>query len=82
MKNGKSGTILQLHGLGDAPPKAYGAVVYARVTQRNGDVKTHLVMSKTRVTPTKIVSLPRLELLAAVINSRLLKFVSESLSGS
>ena len=82
MKNGKSGTSLQLHGFGDASPKAYGAVVYARVTQCNGDVETYLVMSKTRVAPTKVVSLPRLELLAAVINSRLLKFVSQSLSDS
>ena len=49
--------------------KKDGAVVYARVTQRNGDVETHLVMSKTRVAPTKVVSLLRLELLAAVINS-------------
>ena len=59
MKNGKSGTSLQLHGFGNTSPKAYGAVVHARVTQRNGDVETHLVMSKTRVAPTKVVSLPR-----------------------
>ena len=82
MKNRKSGTSLQLHGFGDAFPKAYGALVYTRVTECNGDVETHSVMSKTRVAPTKVVSLPGLELLAAVINWRLLKFVSESLSGS
>ena len=69
MKNGKCGTSLHLHGFGDASPKAYCAVVYARVTQHNGNVKTHLVMSKTRVAPTKVVSSPRLELLAAMINS-------------
>jgi len=44
-----------------------------------GKVSTHLVMSKSRVAPTKTVSLPRLGLLAAVINSRLLKFVAASL---
>ena len=39
-------------------------------------------MSKSRVAPTKTVSLPRLELLAAVVNARLLKltFVAESLT--
>ena len=44
-----------------------------------GNVSNHLVMSKSRVAPTKTVTLPRLYLLAAVINSRLLKFVAESL---
>ena len=82
MQNGKFGTSVELHGFGDASPKAYDAVLYVRVTQQNGDVDTHLVMSKTRVAPAKVVSLPRLELLAAVINSRLLKFVAESLSAS
>ena len=37
-------------------------------------------MSKSRVAPTKTVSLPRLELLAGVIHTRLLKFVAESLT--
>ena len=40
-------------------------------------VNSPIVMSKSRVAPIKIVSLPRLELLAAVIK---LKFVAESLS--
>jgi hypothetical protein len=82
MQNGKFGTSVELHGFGDASPKAYDAVLYVRVTQQNGDVDTHLVMSKTRVAPAKVVSLHRFELLAAAINSRLLKFVAESLSAS
>ena len=40
---------------------------------------TQLVMSKSRVAPIKTVSLPRLELLAAVVNSRLISYVSETL---
>ena len=75
-----SSLTIELHGFGDASPKAYGAAVYIRSTDAAGKVSTHLVMSKSRVAPTKTVSLPRLELLAAVINSRLLKFVAESLS--
>ena len=76
---GSSSTI-ELHVFGDASPKAYDAAVYIRSTDAAGKVSTPLVMSKSGVAPTKTVSLPRLELLAAVINSRLLKFVAESLS--
>jgi len=77
MANGRS--IIELHGFGDASPKAYGAAVYIGSMDAAGKVSTHLVMSKSRVAPTKTVSLPRLELLAAVMNSRLLKFVAASL---
>ena len=42
-------------------------------------MNVQLVMSKNRVAPTKRVALPRLELLAAFILSKLLKFVLESL---
>ena len=69
-----------VHGFGDASTKAYGAAVYIRSVDEAGCVSTHLVMSKSRVAPTKTVSLPRLELLAAVLNARLLKFVAESLT--
>jgi len=76
MANGRS--IIELHRFGEKR-KAYGAAVYIRSMDAAGKVLTHLVMSKSRVAPTKTVSLPRLELLAAVINSQLLKFVAESL---
>ena len=45
-----------------------------------GHASTHLVMSRSRVAPAKTVSLPRLELLIAVINARLRKFVAEYLT--
>lgn len=43
-------------------------------------VSNHLIISKSRVVPTKTVLRPRLEFLAAVINSQQLKFVAESQS--
>ena len=55
-------------------------MVYIRSIDEVGEILTRLVMSKSRVAPTKTVSLPRLELLTAVANSRLLTFVAESLS--
>ena len=70
---------VKLHRLGDASPKAYGAAVYVVLKDESGKVNVQLVMSKNRVAPTKRVTLPRLELLAAFILSKLSNFVLESL---
>ena len=70
---------IELHDFGDASPKAYGAAVYIRIADKQGHVSSQLVISKSRVAPIKKVSLPRLELLAAVVNARLLKFVVDTL---
>ncbi|XP_015767460.1 PREDICTED: uncharacterized protein LOC107346196 [Acropora digitifera] len=74
-----SKSIVELHGFGDASPKAYGAAVYIRVIHNVGQVSYKLVMSKSRVAPIKEKSLPRLELFSAVVNARLLKFVVHTL---
>ncbi|KAL9982838.1 hypothetical protein ACROYT_G004947 [Oculina patagonica] len=72
-------STVELHGFGDASPKAYGAAVYIRVIDKLGQASSQLVMSKSRVAPIKEVSLSRLELLAAVVNARLFKFVVDTL---
>ncbi len=56
----------QLHHFSDASELAYGAVSYIRI----GDT-CRLVMSKARLAPIKPVSIPRLELLAAVVATEL-----------
>ncbi|XP_070170444.1 uncharacterized protein [Polyergus mexicanus] len=61
----------QLHGFADASERAYGAVLYVRSTNAEGNRAVHLVCSKTRVSPLKRLSLPRLELCAAVLLARL-----------
>ncbi|KXJ06997.1 hypothetical protein AC249_AIPGENE22973 [Exaiptasia diaphana] len=71
---------VEVHGFRDASPKAYGAAVYIRITNESGNITTQLVMSKSRVAPVKTVSLPRLELLAAVVNARLVTYVAETRS--
>ena len=80
MRNIESSSSIELHGFGDASTRAYGAAVYISCVDETGHISTHFVVSKSRVAPTKTISLPRLELLAAVINARLLKFVEESLT--
>ncbi|KRY32962.1 hypothetical protein T01_14861 [Trichinella spiralis] len=57
----------------------YGSMVYLRITTVLGEIITNLVMSKTRIAPVKRVTLPRLELMAALITARLLSFVKTSL---
>ena len=58
----------------DASTKAYGAVVYLSYQDQ-----VTLVMSKSRVAPTKSITLPKLELMAAVMATRLANFVKSSL---
>ena len=67
-----------LHGFGDASPQAYGACVYI-VTGSDGDFQSSLVMSRARVAPIKSISLPRLELLGALLCARLMDFVRTAL---
>ena len=58
---------VQLHGFADASENAYGAVVYLRIETTTGTVFTQLVSSKTRVAPMNGETIPRLELLGALI---------------
>ncbi|XP_057334343.1 uncharacterized protein LOC130673372 [Microplitis mediator] len=67
-----SGAVdIQLHGFCDASERAYEACMYTRSTDEDGHVLTHLVYSKSRVAPVSSLSLPRLELCAALLLSRL-----------
>ncbi|XP_055632593.1 uncharacterized protein LOC129773068 [Toxorhynchites rutilus septentrionalis] len=77
--NAKSGEItdLQLHVFADASETAYGCVAYFRAIVR-GEVRCALVMSRSKVAPLKQISIPRLELLAAVLGARLSRTVLES----
>ena len=70
---------LELHGFGDASERAYGACVYVRVLGQDGSWSASLVFSRARIAPLKRVSLPRLELLGALLCSRLVVHVREAL---
>ncbi|KAJ0182606.1 hypothetical protein K1T71_001975 [Dendrolimus kikuchii] len=65
-------TDVQLHGFADASEKAYAASVYLRVIDESNKISVNLVFAQTKVAPLKRLSLPRLELLAAVLLTKLL----------
>ena len=67
-----------LCGFCDASQKAYAAVVYLRSTTDSG-VSVRLVASKTRVSPLKKQTIPRLELLSALLLARLITSVTQTL---
>ena len=64
----------QLYIFADASLKAYGAVAFIS----NGN-QVSFVMAKNRVAPLKQLSLPTLELMAALIAARLSKFIRDVL---
>nr|CAH7740561.1 unnamed protein product [Callosobruchus chinensis] len=69
---------IKLHGFCDASQRAYGACVYVK-SITNDTSSTQLLCSKSRVAPLKTVSLPRLELCGALLLTRLMSKVLESI---
>ena len=69
-----------LHGFSDASTVAYGAVVYLQSIHEDDTITVTLVTSKLRVAPLKLVTIPRLELVAAHLLPKLLLSVSNDLS--
>ena len=61
----------QLHHFADASEEGYGTVTYLLL--RNDQAQTHVafIMGKSRVTPLKPVTIPRMELTAAVVAARM-----------
>ena len=65
-------TRLSLHVFTDASSRAYAAAAYCRVEDVEGKVTVNLVASKCRLAPPNGDTIPRLELLGALLGARLL----------
>ena len=65
---------IELVGFSDASERAYGAVIYMRHISLDGKTFVNLLISKTKVSPLKGLTIPRLELCAAHLLTRLMKF--------
>ena len=55
----------------DASQKAYGAAVYMRCEYNNGAVTSRLIAAKSKVAPLTPMTVPRLELMGAILGLRL-----------
>ncbi|XP_060723378.1 uncharacterized protein LOC132844190 [Tachysurus vachellii] len=67
----------ELHHFSDASVTGYGVCTYLRSISKLGQIHCSLVIAKSRVSPTKVTTVPRLELSAAVVAVR----VSDMLKG-
>ncbi|KAL0154219.1 hypothetical protein M9458_050473 [Cirrhinus mrigala] len=69
----------ELHHFSDASSKGYGQCSYIRLVSES-KVHCALVMGKARVAPTKVVTIPRLELTAAVMSAAVSSMLKEELA--
>ena len=68
---------LQLNVFVDASEAAYAATAYFRIIGPGGTPRCTLVTAKTKVAPLKLLTVPRIELQAAVLGVRLVRSVWE-----
>ncbi|XP_062707819.1 uncharacterized protein LOC134288104 [Aedes albopictus] len=69
----------ELHGFSDASEMAYGACVYIRSLNSDDTAVVKLVASKSKIAPINPVSIPRKELLAALLLTKLVSKVVSAL---
>ncbi|XP_053398103.1 uncharacterized protein LOC128556591 [Mercenaria mercenaria] len=61
----------EIHHFSDASMDGYGQCSYLRLIDNKGQVSCSLLMSKARVAPLKPITIPRLELAAAVVSVKI-----------
>ncbi|KAK3085303.1 hypothetical protein FSP39_001304 [Pinctada imbricata] len=69
----------EIHHFSDASTVGYGQCSYLRLIDVNQRVYCSLLMAKSRVTPIKPVTIPRLELTAALVSVRVSSLLLEEL---
>ena len=81
LKKKEMGNILstQLHHFSDASEDGYGCVSYIRYEDDEGNISVSFLLGKARITPLKHMTIPRLELQAAVLSIENDMFLKEEL---
>ena len=71
--------VCELHNFSDACFSGYGQCSYLRLIDVNDHVHCSLVLGKSRVAPLKTITIPRLELMAAVLSADVSQFLEREL---
>ena len=69
-----------MHHFSDASTIGYGQASYLRLVDNNNKVSCNLVIGKSRVAPVKQTTVPRLELTAAVVSTRVSNLLMKELT--
>ena len=69
-----------LIALSDASENAIGYVIYLRLISESGDIQVSFVYGGSRVSPRSAVTIPRLELCAALESTRAICYISKELN--
>ena len=70
---------IQLHGFSDASENAFASAIYLRTEYEGTEVEINFVSSKARVSPLKAQSIPRLELMGALLLAKHMDSVKSAL---
>ena len=68
-----------VHLFSDASETGYGQESYLQLVNEDNQIHYSLLIGKSRVTPTKYVSIPRLELTAATLSIKMLQLTKREL---
>ena len=68
---------VSLYTFGDGCNVGYGAACYIRQVDKDGNIAVSLAMGKSKVSPLKMITIPRLELTAATVAVKIGAMVSE-----
>ena len=68
----------ELHHFSDARTMEYGQCTYLKQINEHGDICCSFVIGKARVTPLKMITIPRLEFTAALLSIKISKLLKPS----
>lgn len=71
---------IEMHGFSDACTYGFGAAIYIKSQRQNGETLTRLICAKSKVAPLKTQTIPRLELMGALLLAKLGDKVMSSLN--